>query len=66
MGALLPLVLPGKDPIALDYLVRDESGTWRIADVYLNGAISQLAQLRAEFSTPYRNGGFAGVRVQKI
>ncbi len=56
------LVLPGKDPIALDYLVRDESGIWRIADVYLNGAISQLAQLRAEFSTPYRNGGFAGLQ----
>lgn len=56
------LVRPGKDPIALNYLVYDESGEWRIADVYLDGAISQLAQLRAEFSTPFRSGGFAGLQ----
>jgi phospholipid transport system substrate-binding protein len=56
------LVRPGKDPIALNYLVFDENGEWRIADVYLDGAISQLAQMRAEFSTPFRSGGFAGLQ----
>jgi phospholipid transport system substrate-binding protein len=56
------LTRPGKDPIALNYLVHDENGNWRIADVYLDGAISQLAQLRAEFSAPYRSGGFAGLQ----
>ena len=53
---------PGKDPIVLDYLVRDEDGRWRIADIYLNGAISQLAQLRAEFGSPLRDGGFAALQ----
>ena len=56
------LARPGKDPIVLDYLVRDDGGTWRISDIYLNGAISQLAQLRAEFSSPLRDGGFAALQ----
>ena len=56
------LTRPGKDPIALNYLVRDEAGEWRIADVYLDGAISQLAQLRAEFGSPLRDGGFPALQ----
>ena len=57
------LIRPGKDPIALNYLVRDENGKWRIADIYLDGAISQLAQLRAEFGTSLRDGGFPALQV---
>jgi phospholipid transport system substrate-binding protein len=56
------LTRPGKDPIALNYLVRDQNGEWRITDVYLDGAISQLAQLRAEFGSPLRDGGFAALQ----
>jgi phospholipid transport system substrate-binding protein len=40
-----------KDPIALNYLMhKDAQGTWRIADVYLDGSISELANRRSEFS----------------
>jgi len=46
-----------KEPVELSYLMRGSADTWHIVDVYYNGAISQLAQLRSEFSAPLRDGG---------
>lgn len=38
------------DPVALNYLMhKDDKGAWRIADVYLDGSISELATRRSEF-----------------
>ena len=39
------LVRPEDEPIALDYRMRqDDSGAWRIVDVYLKGRFSELAR----------------------
>jgi phospholipid transport system substrate-binding protein len=43
--------------VALDYLMRDSGGQWKIVDVYLDGTISELASRRAEFSSILRSGG---------
>lgn len=43
------LVRPRDEPVALNYLLRDFSGAWRVVDVYLSGTVSELASRRAEF-----------------
>ncbi len=43
--------------VALDYLMRNSGGQWKIVDVYLDGTISELASRRAEFSSILRSGG---------
>jgi phospholipid transport system substrate-binding protein len=45
------------EPVDLSYLLRGQADTWHVVDVYYNGSISQLAQLRSEFSGPMRDGG---------
>ncbi|HVM82637.1 MAG TPA: ABC transporter substrate-binding protein [Candidatus Binatia bacterium] len=54
---LTTLTRKDKEPVELSYLMRGSADTWHIVDVYYNGAISQLAQLRSEFSAPLRDGG---------
>ncbi|MGH6982647.1 MAG: ABC transporter substrate-binding protein [Stellaceae bacterium] len=55
-------LVPGSgDPIELDYLMRQTSGTWKIVDVYLSGTISQLAAQRSEFTAVLRRGGAAAL-----
>ncbi len=47
------------DAVTLNYLVRaDETGALRIADVYLDASISELATRRAEFSSVIKREGF--------
>jgi phospholipid transport system substrate-binding protein len=45
----------------LDYLLRQDQGSWRISDVYLDGTISQLAVHRAEFNSILRREGVDGL-----
>ncbi|MBV8454112.1 MAG: ABC transporter substrate-binding protein [Deltaproteobacteria bacterium] len=45
----------------LNYLMRQNQGTWQIADVYLDGTISQLAVQRSEFSSILRREGVDGL-----
>jgi phospholipid transport system substrate-binding protein len=45
-------------PIELDYLLRETPNGWKIVDVYLAGAISELARRRDEFGSIIRNQGF--------
>ena len=59
-GVIVATKLTPKDggPVALNYLVRqDGQGTWRIVDVFLNGAISQMAARRSEFSAIAKRDG---------
>jgi phospholipid transport system substrate-binding protein len=59
-GVIVETKLKPKDgeAVALNYLMRaDEKGQWRIVDVFLDGAISQLATRRAEFSSIVRRDG---------
>lgn len=47
---------PGKDKVAIDYLMRPADGTWKVADVYLS-RISELAMRRSEYSAVARRDG---------
>jgi len=41
--------------------MRNNGGIWQIADIYLDGTISELATRRAEFSAILRTSGIAGL-----
>ena len=56
------LNLKDKEPVELSYLMKGEGDNWHVTDVYYNGAISQLAQLRSEFSAPLRDGGVKNLK----
>lgn len=46
------------DAVTLNYLMRqDDSGAWRIVDVFTAGTISELATRRAEFSSVIQHDG---------
>jgi phospholipid transport system substrate-binding protein len=48
----------GSDAVALNYLMRqDDKGNWRIVDVFLDGAISELATRRSEFTSIVEHDG---------
>jgi phospholipid transport system substrate-binding protein len=45
----------------LDYLMRQDQGSWRISDVYLDGSISQMAVHRSEFHSILQREGVDGL-----
>ena len=45
----------------LNYLMRQNQGSWKISDVYLDGTISQLAVQRSEFYSVLRRDGIDGL-----
>ena len=49
------------EPVNVNYLMRQNGGSWQIADVYLNGTISELATRRSEFSSIIRARGIDGL-----
>ncbi len=52
------LIRANGDPISLNYLFRPGAdGSWRIIDVYLSGAISEMARMRSDFSATVTGGG---------
>ena len=52
------IVKPDGEPVEINYLFRKQAdGGWLAIDVYLAGAISQLTQMRSEFSEPLQKGG---------
>jgi len=52
------LIRANGDPVALNYLFRpDANGSWKIIDVYLSGAISEMARMRSDFSATVTGGG---------
>ena len=48
-------------PVNINYLMRDNGGVWQIADVYLDGTISELATRRSEFASILRTSGINGL-----
>jgi phospholipid transport system substrate-binding protein len=48
---------PGKEPVALTYVVYDDQGTPMIADIYLAGSISELGRQRSEYGSVLRSAG---------
>jgi phospholipid transport system substrate-binding protein len=49
------------EPVHINYLMRQNGGVWQIADVYLDGTISELATRRSEFASILRAQGIAGL-----
>jgi phospholipid transport system substrate-binding protein len=49
------------DPVTLNYRMRANGGSWQIADVYLDGTISQLATQRSEFHSILQREGVNGL-----
>ena len=49
------------EPVALDYLMAERGGRWRVIDIYLEGTISELALRRSEFAAVLSQGGGAAL-----
>jgi phospholipid transport system substrate-binding protein len=56
------LIRSNGEPIALNYLFRPSAeGDWKIIDVYLSGAISEMARMRSDFSGTVVASGADGI-----
>ena len=49
------------EPIKVDYMMRRNGESWLISDIYLDGAISEVATRRSEFATILKNDGIDGL-----
>jgi phospholipid transport system substrate-binding protein len=49
------------EPVAINYVVHDNDVAWQIRDIYLSGAISELATHRSEFAMILRTSGIDGL-----
>jgi phospholipid transport system substrate-binding protein len=57
------IVKSNGETTTLNYLMRQNQGSWQIADVYLDGTISQVAVQRSEFNAVLRREGVDGLVV---
>jgi phospholipid transport system substrate-binding protein len=55
------IVKSNGEPVNVNYLMRDDGGIWKIADVYLDGTISEMATRRSEFAAILRTQGITGL-----
>lgn len=51
----------GKDEHQLNYLMVKSDGGWKVADVFVDGAISEMATRRSEFGSVIRASGADGL-----
>jgi phospholipid transport system substrate-binding protein len=49
------------EPVKVDYMMRRSGDSWLIADIYLDGAISEVATRRSEFATILKQDGIDGL-----
>jgi phospholipid transport system substrate-binding protein len=49
------------EPVNVDYMTRRNGDTWLISDVYLDGAVSEVATRRSEFGAILKNEGIDGL-----
>jgi phospholipid transport system substrate-binding protein len=49
------------EPVSMNYLMRQHAGEWQVGDIYLTGAISQLATLRSQFTSVLQRQGVSGL-----
>lgn len=49
------------DTVAINYLLRETAGDWRIIDVYLDGVYSEIALKRADYAGILKRAGFDGL-----
>ena len=63
-GAILVvnhLVKTDGEPVAINFLMRENEGRWRVVDVFLEAKDSELAIKRAEYTAVYQRDGFDGL-----
>jgi phospholipid transport system substrate-binding protein len=51
------------EPVRVDYMMRQSGDAWLIVDIYLDGAISEVATRRSEFAAILKNDGIDGLIV---
>jgi phospholipid transport system substrate-binding protein len=51
----------GAQPVQLDYVLKESGDKWKITDVLAEGAVSQMAARRAEFTEILRRDGVDGL-----
>ena len=49
------------EPVKVDYMMRRDGESWLISDIYLDGAISEVATRRSEFATILKKDGIDGL-----
>jgi phospholipid transport system substrate-binding protein len=49
------------EPVKVDYMMRRNGESWLISDIYLDGAISEVATRRSEFAAIIRADGIDGL-----
>jgi phospholipid transport system substrate-binding protein len=55
------IVKANGEPVKVDYMMRRSGDGWLISDIYLDGAISEVATRRSEFATILRTDGVDGL-----
>ena len=55
------IVKANGEPVKVDYLMRKNGDSWLIADIYLDGAISEVATRRSEFAAILKSEGVDGL-----
>jgi phospholipid transport system substrate-binding protein len=55
------IVKANGEPVNVDYLMRRDGDSWLIADIYLDGAISEVATRRSEFAAILKSQGIDGL-----
>jgi len=49
------------EPVEVDYMMRLSGDNWLISDIYLDGAISEVATRRSEFAAILKTEGIDGL-----
>ena len=49
------------EPVRVDYMMRRSGEGWLISDIYLDGAISEVATRRSEFAAILKTEGIDGL-----
>jgi phospholipid transport system substrate-binding protein len=55
------IVKANGEPVNVDYMMRRSGDTWLISDIYLDGAISEMATRRSEFAAILKSQGIDGL-----
>jgi phospholipid transport system substrate-binding protein len=55
------IVKANGEPVNVDYMMRRSGNSWLIADIYLDGAISEVATRRSEFAAILKSQGIDGL-----
>ena len=55
------IVKANGEPVSINYLMRRNGEVWQVADVYMDGTISELAIRRSEFTVVLRDQGVDGL-----